>query len=103
MKYSSECIVLGKELKELVDFPSGVLIFEGKDLHFIPTEDPICRFIRGVCTKQKGKRLIVSNQFDKLKELENNKKYVIYLGYLGLEVWSEDKHELITYVDGALH
>jgi len=103
MRKDKGCIVLGKDLKNLLICSTGVLIFEGKDIHYIPIEDPICRVLTNVCRKIKGKKVFISSEFDKVQRLEDNKEYLITLGNLGLEVWNKDKSKFILNIDGVIH
>jgi len=97
------CKVLGKDLKTLFDYPSGVLVLRDRDIHFIPFQDLICRVIPKVCKGLKEKRVLISNEFDKVKGLDDNQVYFLCLCPEGLEVWNETKDKLIMVIDGVVH
>jgi hypothetical protein len=94
------CIVIGKDLKDLIHRPAGVLVKKEGNLYFVGEDDKIVLFIRDVCDKEKI--AFISEEFDKLQRLLDDEEYNIVFSCDYMEVWDKPKRNLIMVIDGIL-
>jgi len=96
------CILLGKDIKYMIDTPKGVVIYDGEALKFVSIDDLIIRAIRECNDKKTPKIVLISDEFDQVNKLEDNKEYIVEFTDLGMEFWDSEHKNLETYVDGIL-
>jgi len=95
-----DLIVRGFDLKLLISSNKGVMIFKGDKLMFVPYEDPITLSLTGLNTKAKEPVVFISEEFEKLNALEDDKKYVLDFKCGALEIWDEKHENLIMAIMG---
>jgi hypothetical protein len=96
------CIVLGKDIKCMIDQEKGVLVYDGEALKFIAIDDLIIRSIRECNDKKSPKIVLISDEFNQVSKLEDNKEYLVEFGDYGMEFWDTEHKNLEAYVDGIL-
>ena len=96
------CRLLGKDIKMMIDTPKGVIIYDGEALKFVSIDDLIIRAIRGCNDKKSPRIVLISDEFDQVNRLEDNKEYIVEFGDYGMEIWDNKHKNLETYVDGIL-
>jgi hypothetical protein len=96
------CIVLGKDIKCMIDTSRGVILYDGEALKFVSIDDLIIRSIRECNDKKSPKIVLISDEFDQVSKLEDNKEYIVEFSNLGMEFWDSEHKNMEVYVDGIL-
>jgi len=94
------CVVKGKDLKNLIHRPAGVLVKKDNNLYFVGEDDKIVVFLRNVCDKEKV--VFISEEFDKLQRLLDNEEYSLTFSCGYLEVWDKPHRNIIMKIEGIL-
>jgi len=94
------CKVLGKDIKNLINSSQGVLAYDGERLKFVSFDDMIVKYLSG-CHEKKNKVIVfISNMFNLIKELEDDREYILEFSFVGLEFWDSNHEHLKLFIDG---
>jgi len=90
----------GIEIKNFFSTPRGVLIFDSKKMVFIPYPGMEINEIYGEneCTYEK--KIIVSGQFDKVKELQDTREYIVDVQFNSVIFRDSETREPVLIIDG---
>jgi len=91
--------IKGKVLKRLIFSSSGVLVYEGKRLTFVSLPEMKMAFYEPVDYSAEKKVVFVSNQFDKIQELDDEPYLVIFTKGL-MQIHYRHIGEEPIYVEG---
>jgi len=92
--------ISGDKLKQLVISPNGVLIHDGEWVTFIPS--PIVKIMMYRLTNYEGNRKVVfaSIQFDKIQQLNDNEKYIVWIAKDVMNIHKNETYEFVMSIYG---
>jgi len=93
----------GKDLKDLVDENTKVLVYYGDKLYGVNAQDYYVNVLKGLSKKSDQKIVFVSDNLNQLQNLDDYEEYVIDFVKNGLEVWHvkrENPGDLVLFISG---
>ena len=90
----------GREIKNFFKTPRGVLIYDPKKIVFIPYPGMEIQTIYGENENTCDKKIIVSGQFDKVKQLEDGKEYIMEVVFNSVIFREPETYNMVLVIDG---
>jgi len=90
----------GIEIKNFFKTSRGVLIYDPKKIVFIPYPGMEIQEIYGENEDACDKKVIVSGQFDKVKQLEDGKEYIMEVVFNSVVFRNPETYEIVLIIDG---
>jgi len=100
LKKTNYVLVNGKDLKLLIHLSKGILVFKENSLYFIGFDDPIKLLLSNLPQKAKEKYVFISEDFDKIKQLNDNDNYLLVFKENLLEIWNKNRTSVNTVLTG---
>ena len=95
-------MVKGKDLKNLFHLNKGVLIYKDNKLVYIACDDPIKLVIPNLKEKTKEPITFISEEFHKVRVLNDDENYIINFRENILEVWDKNHQNIILAIVGIM-
>jgi hypothetical protein len=92
--------IRGKDLKSLVHKSNGVLVYRGNELVYVAFDDPIKLVLSHLPQKAEEKAVFISEEFDKIKNLNDQDEYLLVFKEGELQIWDKLYRDMKVLLSG---
>jgi len=92
--------IYGEKLKSLIFASDGVLIHDKNNVTFIPSPMTFIKTTTVEIYKGENKVVFASFGFDKIKQLSNNERYIVWIAKNIINIHRADSYEFVISIYG---